>query len=123
MDGATETTAATGGITSESKEKAIMTTYNGWHNYTTWLVALWLDNDQGTYSYMTELAETALEDGDKPWQLGETIKEFVQDLCYPDENSCTGLVADLLNASLSNVDWTEVAEHYLTAARENAEES
>ena len=23
--------------------------YNGWYNYETWNLKLWLDNDQGTY--------------------------------------------------------------------------
>ena len=25
-------------------------TYNGWKNYETWNVKLWLDNEQGTYT-------------------------------------------------------------------------
>ena len=26
-----------------------MSTYNGWTNYETWNVALWIDNERGTY--------------------------------------------------------------------------
>lgn len=29
--------------------------YNGWKNYETWNVALWLDNDQGTYNETREM--------------------------------------------------------------------
>ena len=26
-------------------------TYNGWSSYETWLVKLWMDNEEGTYNY------------------------------------------------------------------------
>lgn len=29
-------------------------TYNGWANYETWNVALWLGNDEGSYSFARE---------------------------------------------------------------------
>ena len=28
--------------------------YNGWTNYETWAVKLWIDNDEGTYTYWRE---------------------------------------------------------------------
>ena len=31
-------------------------TYNGWSNYETWAVALWLDNERGSYEYWREQA-------------------------------------------------------------------
>ena len=31
--------------------------YNGWKNYQTWNVALWIDNDYGLYSAAVEFAE------------------------------------------------------------------
>jgi len=27
-------------------------TYNGWTNYQTWAVKLWMDNDEGAYRYL-----------------------------------------------------------------------
>ena len=33
------------------------TTYNGWTNYETWNVALWLGNDEGLYNLACEWAE------------------------------------------------------------------
>ena len=31
--------------------------YNGWTNYETWRVHLWLSNDEGSYNYWLEEAE------------------------------------------------------------------
>lgn len=92
--------------------------YNGWTNYETWNVALWLDNDQGSQEYWRDAAEQAYRDADKgedrKWdatcvvadQLKDEINEAAPDLgatCF----------ADLLGAALSEVNWREIAEHYV----------
>jgi hypothetical protein len=42
--------------------------YNGWSNYETWNVALWMDNDEGNYDYWnertTEICEAATDKDD-----------------------------------------------------------
>ena len=74
-------------------------TYNGWMNYETWLVALWLDNEPATYQDMTELA---LRQKDRSITLhGESIRAYV-DRLRPDGGS--GMLEDLVTAALSRVD-------------------
>jgi hypothetical protein len=77
------------------------TGYNGWSNYETWLVALWLNNEQGSYDALEELKAGAGSDYDKAERLEELVREL-----YVFEP--TGLVADLMNASLGRVDWVEI---------------
>jgi hypothetical protein len=36
--------------------------YNGWTNYETWLVKLWMDNEEGTHLYFREQAEQVWKD-------------------------------------------------------------
>ena len=79
--------------------------YNGWTNYETWLVNLWLSCDRGLYEYIQELKE---QYSDK-YELGDAIKEFIEesDPCADGEAS---LYSDMLKGALSVVNWSEVAE-------------
>src|SRR5271166_7201838 len=95
--------------------------YNGWKNYETWNVALWIDNDQGTYSMRQEWAEEAWADAeessystklqDATSKLAKMIESFV------DENnplaSENSMFSDILSAALSEVDYYEIAENWL----------
>ena len=78
-----------------------MTGYNGWSNYETWLVALWLNNDEASYNALEALRAEAESDYSKAEQLEELTRELY-------EYEPTGLVADLVNAALAEVDWVEI---------------
>jgi len=66
--------------------------YNGWTNYETWCVNLWLTNDQGLYNLMLQLPTASAI---KNWreQTGETS---------------FGLWGDMLTYSLQSVNWHEI---------------
>jgi hypothetical protein len=87
-------------------------TYNGWTNYETWAVKLWLDNDQGTNEDMNRLGRQAID----AYKLSKQIQEFVEE-GNPLPNA--GLYTDLLNGALSEVNWYEIAEAYI---EDNADE-
>lgn len=88
-----------------------MSTYQGWTNYETWCVALWLDNEEGSYNYCVELATN----NRSAYELGEVLKEMHQEAAP----EVTGVFADLQNAALSAVNWRELAEHYLAVVEDN----
>ena len=46
--------------------------YNGWSNYETWAVNLWLDNDQYSYNEMRNKAKSSTT-----YELSEFIKEMI----------------------------------------------
>lgn len=76
------------------------TGYNGWSNYETWAVALWIGNEQGSYQYWEQdQAGECYRDAVKE-QLGEWVFGPGND-------------ADLLNAALQEVNRHEIAEHYV----------
>ena len=92
-------------------------TYNGWKNYETWLIALWIDNEQRLQEEARMIARYAarknLGDDTLP-ALADGLKQWVED--WHDVYAVSekgGFVSDLLNAAMSEIDWYELAEHYL----------
>jgi hypothetical protein len=77
------------------------TGYNGWSNYETWLVALWLNNDQASYNALEELKA---EDG-SDYRKAESLEELVRELY---EFEPVGIVADLVNSAFGRVNWMEI---------------
>ena len=96
--------------------------YNGWSNYETWNVALWMDND-GSDAYWRECAEQCAEDTDEDDDV-ETRKNdatlALADMLKAQHEEAmpevTGTFADLLGAALGQVNWYEIASHILDAA-------
>ena len=96
------------------------TTYNGWTNYETWNVALWMDNEQGMQEYWRDRALNwlAISVADKVFtkeeratlDLADEIREKFND-GMPDLGAST--YADLLNSAMSEVNWYEIAKRLI----------
>jgi hypothetical protein len=97
--------------------------YNGWTNYETWAVKLWMDNDEGSYTYYREEALRLSKDAypDRTaHDLANSIKESHEN--YLDDTVVMakfGVFADLLTAALSSVNWHEIAKSLLEDIEED----
>lgn len=100
--------------------------YNGWTNYETWVVNLWMDNEEGSYNYWREQAKQAIEHATpSSWATAEeaatsTLTHVLKEQHEEALPELTGFAADLLNAAMSEVNWYEIAEHLIESAKENA---
>ena len=92
-----------------------MCKYNGYKNYETWLVNLWIDNDQSESAYW--ISEARYYNGDA-YELSEALKEHYECLVPEEPNVMT----DLLRSAISEVDFYEIAEHLIDYYKEQEEE-
>lgn len=91
--------------------------YNGWTNYETWDVKLWIDNDQASYDYWRDIAKEiykgskATEYASKIEQAGFSLRDVLSnefDNNNPLEEAST--YTDLLGSALQSVNWYEIAK-------------
>jgi hypothetical protein len=101
-------------------------TYNGWTNYETWCVNLHIANTEGSQEYWNERAAFAMAHTDPVndyldarSELAETMQsEFLEK--YEEQKPDNAILADLLRAALSEVNWHELARHYVDDVQEAA---
>jgi hypothetical protein len=91
--------------------------YNGWSNYETWCVNLWLTNDEWTDHELSRLMrEFRKDEGDDDDEndvngASKAIKDFVEENMLPDLGAT--MAADMLGAAMSEVNWYEIAENHM----------
>ena len=109
------------------------TTYNGWKNYETWAVGMFLDGNydgEGTYLAVLDVVRDlvrernqAAQDGEQPFYasyVGEALKGWTTERIGEETDElASGIAADLLGAALSGVDWFELGEHKVREVNES----
>lgn len=108
------------------------TTYNGWKNYPTWCVNLWLSNDEGLYESASQLVREELMptqlghrrfpeisvDRENRYNVAERLRGWVEYELAPDLGA--SFAADLLSYALGQVDWFEIADSWIEMAGDDA---
>ena len=84
---------------------AVDTTYNGWSNRETWLVSLWLNNDESLYSQLLSAVEQNESASVKAEWLAERVQEQL-DWHLEDQEASRWI--DMIRGSFYRVDWVEI---------------
>ena len=110
--------------------------YNGWKNYPTWCVNLWLSNDEELYRATLELigdtlvgianddnvsSEIWTVEQASRYRVADALKLWVRDELAPDAYEGASFVADLVGWALDHVDWSEIADAWIETASEQVE--
>ncbi len=96
--------------------------YNGYVNYETWCVNLWMSN--GSTELYEEMATLYLkEEGEEKAvrELADWLKGEVGE--FPEGLDNTSMMGDLLKSAIGKVDWREIAASYIESAVEQEKES
>lgn len=107
------------GVTQEDQ------TYNGWKNYPTWCVNLWLSNDEGLSTEAHRIIDILREQDaeireELPLNLAvaDHFENWVTDELAPDLGA--SFAADLLGFALDQVNWHEIADSWIQSVSEQA---
>lgn len=107
------------------------TTCNGWTNYETWVVKLWIDNDQGLQAFWDQSARNRRDNppqSDVLTPAESALYALENDLKTQHEEGQheegqplnANVYADLLNASLGRVNWREIAQAIMESLEERS---
>ena len=86
--------------------------YNGWTNWATWMVSLHFDG----LDFTDEIENGSFDDiskDDLRCQLAYTIQEYVESYLDEVADTSNSFVADLINGTMQDVDWHDIADHYV----------
>lgn len=86
--------------------------YQGYSNYPTWSVSLWIDNEESSCNYWNEQAEELIQEyQDKNTAIGKLADMLKDKIDGNDRPELDGMYNDILEWSMDNVNWYEIAEH------------
>lgn len=98
-------------------------TYQGYANYETFAIKLWLDNDREEYDYWRDVATEPVGNDESGFSrtqegaLADALKEHFENMW--EENvvlyfvSPAGLYRDLMSHALARVNWLEIARELI----------
>ena len=95
--------------------------YNGWTNYETWNFNLWITNNEGDYRHALQLTEDSIN----KYELSKDLEEWAEDMADDVLRSyeyAHGFIKDMVNTSIKEVNFYEVAEHLWDEVHNEEEE-
>ena len=91
--------------------------YQGWTNYQTWAVALWISNEEPSYRYWRAAGKEALREHgkrDAACMLARRLESEIEDTVSDAADKLAGMLQDILTHAVAHTDWHAIAEDILS---------
>ena len=85
--------------------------YNGWTNYETWLCNMWFNNFN--FTDQMDLFDDCADNCDVLDIIEYYIKSYVEEYVEYSISDDHGFIHDMLNSAISEIDFRDIAEHYV----------
>ena len=95
--------------------------YNGWKNWETWNFKLWIENDEDTYKSIMMFAENMTRPRYDFYELSLHLKKLAYDTMGVVMNDDASFVHDFVRASISEIDFEEIAKSYVAELKSEKE--
>lgn len=105
--------------------------YNGWSSYETWCINLWIGSEQSSDAYWREQAQECWNESETERSfskaeratltLADRLKDEIEEGNPLAESA--SLYSDLIGSALSEVNWYEIAAHFIADCDQTWEES
>ena len=92
--------------------------YNGWTNYETWLINLHFDGFD--FEDVMDIFDDCQDRGDMLIRIADYIENYVEEVVESMvEQPSNPLIQDIIRSTLGEVDYRDIAEHYIDDVIEN----
>lgn len=99
--------------------------YNGYTNKPTWLVSIWIDNDEqaqkNVLSSIADIIEDQTDEDEALYNVAQYLEDMHEETKHEAFNSAylNSVFSDMLGFILCYVNWKELAEGYIEQVRED----
>ena len=83
--------------------------YEGWTNYETWTVNLWLMNDESSYGLLCDVLKRKTDNQEAADLLRDLIEDDTNDMMKAKEIT-SSMAGDFLTHALAQVNWLEIVQ-------------
>ncbi len=99
-----------------------MATYNGYTNYPTWNVSLWIENDEYLSETLAVMANRAVRvhaERVRVSRFSDEVKQWAEEMA-PELGA--SMFSDMLGWAMQQVNWSEIAKNALDEVEGDTEE-
>lgn len=99
-----------------------MSDYNGWTNYATWNLPLWVENEEHTYKLKRSILDSMVRSLDadeiEDFEVCESDVKNIAEQCGFEEGKTPDHTDDEEGCSHTDINWPEIADNWTIEAKE-----